>query len=59
MCGSSRSIIGTDGITTPRCPRPTARLISFAAASTGASGTMHCGMKRGLSAAHSSISQSL
>jgi hypothetical protein len=28
MCGTSRSIIGTEGMTTPRWPFPTARLIS-------------------------------
>src|SRR5262245_51802591 len=59
MCGTSRNIIGTDGRTTPRWPFATARLISFTVTSIGASGTMHCGMKRGLTAAHSSISQSL
>src|SRR5919106_3922413 len=59
MWGTSRSIMGTAGYTTPLCPLATARLISLTVASTGNSGTIHWGIKRGLALAHSSINQSL
>src|SRR5713101_647015 len=47
------------GKITPRWPAATARLISLTAAATEDVGTIHCGTKRELAAAHSSISQSL